>query len=76
MANHPVLAKDPDLRFFLESDTFALDVSVIYTMPDVMLTKRLWIVDQTQKGGFCTRERWAHGIYRSHIDRSALPRDG
>ncbi|KAI6113059.1 Vps5 C terminal like-domain-containing protein [Pisolithus sp. B1] len=26
IANHPVLAKDPDLKFFLESDTFALDV--------------------------------------------------
>lgn len=27
MANHPVLQKDPDLKMFLESDTFALDVS-------------------------------------------------
>jgi sorting nexin-1/2 len=27
IANHPVLSKDPDLKFFLESDTFALDVS-------------------------------------------------
>ncbi|KIK23005.1 hypothetical protein PISMIDRAFT_101241 [Pisolithus microcarpus 441] len=26
IANHPVLAKDADLKFFLESDTFALDV--------------------------------------------------
>ncbi|KAI6041276.1 Vps5 C terminal like-domain-containing protein, partial [Pisolithus marmoratus] len=26
IANHPVLAKDQDLKFFLESDTFALDV--------------------------------------------------
>lgn len=26
MANHPVLQKDPDLRMFLESDTFALDI--------------------------------------------------
>ncbi|KAI5999338.1 Vps5 C terminal like-domain-containing protein [Pisolithus orientalis] len=26
IANHPVLAKDSDLKFFLESDTFALDV--------------------------------------------------
>ncbi|EAU90507.2 protein transporter [Coprinopsis cinerea okayama7 len=26
MANHPVLAKDPDLRLFLESDTFSLDI--------------------------------------------------
>ncbi|KAF9454327.1 Vps5-domain-containing protein [Macrolepiota fuliginosa MF-IS2] len=26
MANHPVLGKDSDLKFFLESDTFALDM--------------------------------------------------
>ena len=27
IANHPVLQKDSDLKMFLESDTFALDVS-------------------------------------------------
>ncbi|PPQ96270.1 hypothetical protein CVT26_005657 [Gymnopilus dilepis] len=26
IANHPVLMKDPDLKLFLESDTFALDI--------------------------------------------------
>lgn len=26
IANHPVLGKDPDLKLFLESDTFSLDV--------------------------------------------------
>ncbi|KAI0923926.1 hypothetical protein AcW1_006742 [Taiwanofungus camphoratus] len=26
IANHPVLQKDPDLKMFLESDTFALDI--------------------------------------------------
>ena len=26
MANHPVLCKDADLKLFLESDTFSLDV--------------------------------------------------
>ncbi|KAJ8586745.1 Vps5-domain-containing protein [Rhizopogon salebrosus TDB-379] len=26
IANHPVLAKDPDLKLFLESDTFSLDI--------------------------------------------------
>ncbi|KAI0705214.1 Vps5 C terminal like-domain-containing protein [Cytidiella melzeri] len=26
IANHPVLQKDPDLKLFLESDTFALDI--------------------------------------------------
>lgn len=32
IANHPVLAKDPDLKLFLESDSFALDVSTIYQL--------------------------------------------
>lgn len=27
IANHPVLAKDADLKMFLESDSFALDVN-------------------------------------------------
>ena len=27
IANHPILGKDPDLKMFLESDSFALDVS-------------------------------------------------
>jgi sorting nexin-1/2 len=27
IANHPVLSKDPDLKLFLESDTYSLDVS-------------------------------------------------
>ena len=28
ISNHPVLQKDPDLKLFLESDTFSLDVSI------------------------------------------------
>lgn len=28
IANHPVLGKDSDLRVFLESDSFALDVGL------------------------------------------------
>jgi sorting nexin-1/2 len=28
IANHPVLCKDADLKLFLESDTFSLDVCV------------------------------------------------
>jgi sorting nexin-1/2 len=28
IASHPVLNKDEDLKFFLESDTFALDVRI------------------------------------------------
>lgn len=33
MANHAVLAKDPDLKFFLESDSFALDVGAARSRP-------------------------------------------
>ena len=29
IANHPVLCKDEDLKLFLESDNFALDVSLL-----------------------------------------------
>jgi len=29
IANHPVLGKDPDLKLFLESDSFALDVCAL-----------------------------------------------
>ena len=29
IANHPVLSNDPDLKVFLESDSFALNVSVL-----------------------------------------------
>ncbi len=29
IANHPVLAKDLDLKVFLESDSFALDVRIL-----------------------------------------------
>ena len=50
MANHPVLAKDSDLRFFLESDTFTLDVGMIYVRPSLILTKRFCVIDQTQEG--------------------------
>ena len=30
IANHPELGKDPDLKMFLESDTFALDVCIFF----------------------------------------------
>lgn len=32
MADHPMLVKDDDFKFFLESDTFALDVSLLMSM--------------------------------------------
>jgi sorting nexin-1/2 len=38
MANHPVLQKDADLKMFLESDSFALDVSRLLNTNSVLLT--------------------------------------
>jgi sorting nexin-1/2 len=29
IASHPVLSKDPDLKFFLESDNFTLEVTTL-----------------------------------------------
>lgn len=34
MANHPVLSLDPDLKLFLSSDSFAIDVSDFISCPD------------------------------------------
>jgi len=43
IANHPVLGQDPDLKTFLESDTFALDVSFLSSVHDgsVLINHRL-----------------------------------
>ena len=38
MANHPELEKDPDLKLFLESDNFSLDVCPLLRVTDVSLT--------------------------------------
>jgi sorting nexin-1/2 len=46
IANHPVLCKDQDLKFFLESDTFALDVCDCLTL---FLSRRLFLLDQAQE---------------------------
>ena len=36
-ANHPVLGKDPDMRIFLESDSFALDVSFFFSKSSISM---------------------------------------
>lgn len=38
IANHPVLSKDTDLRLFLESDSFSLDVSSRAQSAEFLLT--------------------------------------
>lgn len=70
IVNHPVLAKDPDLKLFLESDTFSLDVR--YT---VLLLKFPWLeryTDQTQESRAFARKGRTHGIYRPNLDGSAV----
>ena len=47
-ANHPILGKDPDLRLFLESDTFSLDVSRFATSASFGF-HLLLLLDQAQK---------------------------
>ena len=42
IANHPVLGKDADLRTFLESDSFALDVSLYMSLIAFIEVKRLF----------------------------------
>ena len=62
IANHPVLQKDGDLKIFLESDSFALDVSNFVRIPLYCCTLRgmspltdfPYSVDQAQKGRSCT----------------------
>ena len=47
IANHPILAKDPDLKLFLESDNFALDVRFVFITHGLHWTHNG--IDQTQK---------------------------
>lgn len=42
IANHPVLGKDPDLKLFLESDTFSLDVRPLLSSILFYLIVYLW----------------------------------
>ena len=53
IANHPVLGKDSDLRMFLESDSFALDVGLSCLIRDDLMLMCLWYVDQAQEGRDC-----------------------
>lgn len=72
MTAHPVLCKDPDLKLFLESDTFSLDVRAQWT-PNFLCTE-LWL-DQTSKSRNGQRARRADGVYRSSSCGSQVLRD-
>lgn len=50
IANHPVLGKDADLKRFLESDSFALEVRF---MREVLAVCPQRLLDQAQKGRDC-----------------------
>ena len=49
IANHPVLQKDTDLKMFLESDTFALDVRHHEEIWVAYADRRTW-TDQAPQG--------------------------
>jgi sorting nexin-1/2 len=49
IANHPVLCKDPDLKFFLESDNFALDVCDLTALCRPRGAHLIYCVDQATK---------------------------
>lgn len=52
IANHPVLNKDQDFRFFLESDSFALDVRLVeYARAMHAMADNFEASDQTQAAG-------------------------
>lgn len=52
IANHPVLNKDQDFRFFLESDSFALDVRFVGCGSTLLVVSdKLGPLDQTQATG-------------------------
>ena len=51
MANHDVLAQDKDLKLFLESDTFSLDVGPLSLATLLRNLNVLCDTDQAQEGG-------------------------
>lgn len=53
IANHPVLSKDTDLKFFLESDTFSLDVRTAFSILSLhsVVLMGYALIDETQEGG-------------------------
>jgi hypothetical protein len=75
IANHPVLGKDADLKLFLESDTFALDVC---GLPRFLFMKVLirFASDQAPQGGDCAGARGADGLDRAELCGPAILRDG
>lgn len=47
MANHPVLSLDPDLRLFLESESFEFEVSLAVILWVQVLTIRIGQAQET-----------------------------
>ena len=63
-ANHPVLMKDLDLKFFLESDNFALDVGGPVFFVGILINRD--ILDEAQKSGACARKRRIYCFDRAY----------
>ena len=72
IANHPVLCRDQDLKFFLENDNFALDVS-LFVWSRTSVVQRLFYVDQAEKSRDGSRERGVYGIDWTDVDWSSVP---
>jgi hypothetical protein len=72
IASHPVLMKDLDLKMFLESDSFALDVCLA-RVAIVGYCLMLFALDQAKEGRDCERARRPHGVYRSNHLGAAFP---
>jgi hypothetical protein len=50
MANHPVLSLDPDLRLFLESESFEFEVSLAYRVVVLVLMTCIGETQETRIG--------------------------
>lgn len=72
IANHSVLNKDPDLRLFLESDTFSLDVSAFLCCTAYKFLSVVLSVDQAS---FCCAG-WIYFVHWSEFHWAAIPRNG
>jgi hypothetical protein len=65
IVSHPMLVGDPDLRLFLESDSFSVEVSSYPTYShDRLLISTAGLSDQAEEGRLTAREQ---GIPREPV---------
>lgn len=75
IAAHPVLQKDADLKLFLESDTFSLDVCSPHFRPTRLVLTAAVIADQAPQSGDCAGEGWPYECDWPDDRRSSVPRN-